>query len=92
MCSLRFENNLLIIEGVRFASISKKTPLPKLSFAFVRFRFASVNCVNYFGSIVKPWCTSMNLNKYYYVYVSADNVKSKYELSKVSEPNEITSL
>ncbi len=35
----------------------------------------------------------MNLNKYYgYVYVSADNVKSKYELSKVSEPNEITSL
>ncbi len=35
MCSLRFENNLLIIEGVRFASISKKTPLSKLSFAFV---------------------------------------------------------
>ena len=35
----------------------------------------------------------MNLNKYYgYVYVSADNVKSKYELSNVSEPNEITSL
>ncbi len=35
----------------------------------------------------------MNLNKYYgYVYVSADNVNSKYELSKVSEPNEITSL
>ncbi len=35
MCSLRFENNLLTIEGVRFASISKKTPLWKLSFAFV---------------------------------------------------------
>ena len=35
MCSLRFENNLLAIEGVRFASISKKTPLSKLSFAFV---------------------------------------------------------
>ena len=35
----------------------------------------------------------MNLNKYYgYVYVSADNVKSKYELSKVPEPKEITSL
>ncbi len=35
----------------------------------------------------------MNLNKYYgYVYVNADNVKSKYELSKVPEPNEITSL
>jgi hypothetical protein len=26
---------LLTIEGVRFASISKKTPLSKLSFAFV---------------------------------------------------------
>ncbi len=35
MCSLRFENNLLTIEGVRFASISKKTPLSKLSFALV---------------------------------------------------------
>jgi hypothetical protein len=35
MCLLRFENNLLTIEGVRFASISKKTPLSKLSFAFV---------------------------------------------------------
>jgi hypothetical protein len=35
MCSLRFENNLLTIEGVRFVSISKKTPLSKLSFAFV---------------------------------------------------------
>ena len=35
MCSLRFENNFLIIEGVRFASISKKTQLSKLSFAFV---------------------------------------------------------
>jgi hypothetical protein len=35
MCSLRFENNLLTIESVRFASISKKTPLSKLSFAFV---------------------------------------------------------
>ena len=30
-----FRNNLLTIEGVRFASISKKTPLSKLSFAFV---------------------------------------------------------
>ncbi len=35
MCSLRFENNFLTIEGVRFASISKKTPLSKLLFAFV---------------------------------------------------------
>jgi len=35
----------------------------------------------------------MNLKIYYgYIYVTADNVKSKYELSKVSEPNEITSL
>ncbi len=31
MCSLRFKNNFLTIEGVRFASISKKTPM----FAFV---------------------------------------------------------
>ncbi len=35
MCSLRFENNLFSSEGVRFASISKKTLLSKLSFAFV---------------------------------------------------------
>jgi hypothetical protein len=35
MCSLRFENNLFTIEGVHFASISKKTPLSKLSFASV---------------------------------------------------------
>jgi len=35
MYSLRFENNLHTIAGVRFASISKKTPLSKLSFAFV---------------------------------------------------------
>jgi hypothetical protein len=35
MCSLRFENNFLTIEGVRFALISKKTPLSKLSFALV---------------------------------------------------------
>jgi hypothetical protein len=30
-----FRNNLLTVEDVRFASISKKTPLSKLSFAFV---------------------------------------------------------
>jgi hypothetical protein len=35
MCALHFENNFHTIEGVRFASISKKTPLSKLSFAFV---------------------------------------------------------
>jgi hypothetical protein len=35
MCSLRFENNLLSSKGVRFASISKKKLLSKLSFAFV---------------------------------------------------------
>ncbi len=46
-----------------------------------------------FGNVVKSCCTSMILKKYYgYIYVTADNVKSKYELSKVSEPNEITSL
>ncbi len=76
MCSLRFD-------------IEENTIIE----AFLRFRIASVNCVNYFGNIAKSWCTSMNLNKYYgYVYVSADNGKSKYELSKISEPNEITSL
>jgi hypothetical protein len=35
MCSLRFENIFLSSEGVRFSSISKKTQLSKLSFAFV---------------------------------------------------------
>jgi hypothetical protein len=35
MCLLRFENNLLTIASVRFASISNTTPLSKLSFAFV---------------------------------------------------------
>jgi hypothetical protein len=35
ICSLLFENNLLTIEGVCVASISKKTPLLKLSFAFI---------------------------------------------------------
>jgi hypothetical protein len=35
LCSLRFENNLVTIKGVRFASISQKTPFAKLSFAFV---------------------------------------------------------
>jgi hypothetical protein len=35
MCSLRFENNLLNIEGVCFTLISKKIPLSKLSFGFV---------------------------------------------------------
>ncbi len=43
MCSLRFENNLLTIEGFRFASISKKTPLSKLSFAFVSLALPLLN-------------------------------------------------
>ncbi len=34
MCLLRFKNNLLTIEEVRFASILKKTPISKLSYAF----------------------------------------------------------
>ncbi len=50
MCSLRFENNFLTIEGVRFASISKKTPLSKLSFAFVSLALPllslSIPCVH----------------------------------------------
>jgi hypothetical protein len=44
MCSLCFENNLLTIEGVRFASISKKTPLLKLSFAFVSLALPLLYC------------------------------------------------
>ncbi len=44
MCSLHFENNLLTIEGVRFASISKKTPLSKLSFAFVSLALPLLEC------------------------------------------------
>jgi hypothetical protein len=43
MCSLRFENNLLTVEAVRFASISKKTPLSKLSFAFVSLALPLLN-------------------------------------------------
>jgi hypothetical protein len=39
MCSLRFENNLLTIEGVRF---EENTIIE----AFVRFRFASVAITN----------------------------------------------
>jgi hypothetical protein len=35
MCSLCFKNNLLTIKAVRFALISKKTPLSKISFAFI---------------------------------------------------------
>ncbi len=37
MCSLRFGNNFLTIEGVRFASIENT-----IIEAFLRFRFASV--------------------------------------------------
>jgi hypothetical protein len=47
MCSLRFENNLLTIKGVRFASISKKTPLSKLSFAFVSLALLLLNIYIY---------------------------------------------
>jgi hypothetical protein len=36
-------HNLLTIEGVRFASISKKTPLSKLSFAFVSLALPLLN-------------------------------------------------
>ncbi len=43
MCSLRFENNLLTIEGVRFASIIEENANIE---AFVCFRFASVAITN----------------------------------------------
>jgi hypothetical protein len=39
MCLLRFKNNFLTIKYVRFASILKKTPLLKLTFAFVSIWF-----------------------------------------------------
>jgi hypothetical protein len=53
MCSLRFENNLLTIEGVRFALISKKTSLSKLSLAFVSLALPLLNIFIYIGCI-KP--------------------------------------
>jgi hypothetical protein len=39
MCSLRFENNFLTIEGVRFALISKKNLIIE---AFVRFTLLEI--------------------------------------------------
>jgi hypothetical protein len=39
MCSLRFENNLLSSEGVRFAFDVEENTIIE---AYVRFRFASV--------------------------------------------------
>ena len=39
--SLRLENNFLTIEFVRFASIQKKTPLSKFTFAF-RFHIVAI--------------------------------------------------
>jgi hypothetical protein len=53
MCSLRFENNLLTIEGVRFTSISKKTPLSKLSFAFLSLALPLLDIgQQFFGGVV----------------------------------------
>jgi hypothetical protein len=47
MCSLRFENYLLSIEDVRFASISKRTPLSKLWLAFVAITMLMYWCESY---------------------------------------------
>jgi hypothetical protein len=64
MCSLRCKNNLLTIEGVRFASILKKTPLSKLSFAFVSLAITSQVCLPnaptqwYFPSFLQILLTS----------------------------------
>ncbi len=65
MCSLHFENNLLSIEGVRFASISKKTLLSKLSFAYV--------------SLALPLllCTFQISVDFYYVHVSGSGGPEK---------------
>ncbi len=52
LCSLRCENNFLTIECVRFASISKKTPLSKLSFAFVSISLPLLGCNQIRGSIL----------------------------------------
>ncbi len=50
MCSLRFENNLLSSEDVRFASISKKTLLSKLSFAFVSLALPLLLVITWYTS------------------------------------------
>jgi hypothetical protein len=60
MCSLCFENNLLTIEGVRFASISKKTPLSKLSFAFVSLALPLLDMLHFLVSETKL-CTLQGL-------------------------------
>jgi hypothetical protein len=58
MCSLRFENNLLSSEGVRFASISKKTLISKLSFAFVSLALPLLQlCILYQTVLQKPSLT-----------------------------------
>ncbi len=60
MCSLRFENNLLSSEGVRFALISKKTLLSKLSFAFVSLALPllvgrELKARVYYGAVSVAW-------------------------------------
>jgi hypothetical protein len=60
MCSLRFENNLLTIEGVRFASISKNTPLSKLSFAFVSLSLPLLESTNSATSASSLTLTTLN--------------------------------
>jgi hypothetical protein len=57
MCSLRFENNLLTFEGVRFASMSKKTPISKLSFAFVSLALPLLDGILLYKILVLFPCT-----------------------------------
>ncbi len=64
MCSLRFKNNLLSSEGVRFASISKKTLLSKLSFAVVSLALPLLVgsfLLNFFVALIFPYCSLANL-------------------------------
>ncbi len=62
MCSLCFENNLLTIEGVRFAPISKKTPLSKLSFAFVSLALPLLVEINpYTGVVLRNFLLSTSI-------------------------------
>jgi hypothetical protein len=64
MCSLRFENNFLTVEGVRFASISKKTPLSKLSFAFVSLALPLLEPMIASSPRILSFCLFLSINVY----------------------------
>jgi hypothetical protein len=62
MCSLRFENNFLTIEGVRFPSISKNIE------AFVRFRFASVAITRSYNDTIADKTIIQNQLYFYFCF------------------------